>query len=123
MRILIACKDQEILKNFKQKIEGDNHEVMGICSKETLENLLNAGYRIDAIISEYWLGNFYGHDITAEVGFCTPTLIWGARLQLLNAVLRAVSFPKTTFIRGAVDIENISQYVAELVAGATPENV
>jgi len=123
MQILIACQDKDKLKCFKQKIEGDGYEVIGVSSKETLGNLLNAGYRIDAIISEYWLGNFYGHDITAKVGFCTPTLIWGAKRQLLNAVLGAVSFPKTTFIRGVVDIKNISHYVAELVAVVTSENV
>lgn len=123
MQILIACQDKDKLKCFKQKIEGDGYEVIGVSSRETLGNLLNAGYRIDAIITEYWLDGFYGHDVVAKVGYYTPTLIWGARLQLLNAVLRAVSFPKTTFIRDAVDVENISQYVAELVAGATPENV
>lgn len=116
MRILIACTDAGKLRKMKEAVEQQGHEAVAVGTKESLDNILNAGYSIDAIMAEYWMGNFYGHDIIAKVGFTTPALIWGSRNAFCNHVLRMVSFPNATFKRESVEVETLPSHLTELLS-------
>lgn len=123
MRVLLGCTDKGKLEEFKQTLEADGHEVLAVSSKQNWENLIRAGYvtNVQGVISEYWLGSFYGHDLVAKVGFCTPALIWDARRSFKNSILKHVSFPNLTFTDEVMEVEKISDCATELQSILTKE--
>ena len=129
MRIIVGCRDKKTLEELKRALEAQGHTVLAVSSRESWQNLVNAGYhtKTEAVIAEHVLGGILGHDLVMGVNCYLPALIFNVKdswfNKIANALLTRVSLPNTRFISGQVGVANIGEHLTRLVPTLVSEEV